>query len=64
MSGITHLVKVFQQKCSQIPRFHGCVASAVRGGSSLSSVVLFTTCQLFQCSSSEKSFSVYQLCKS
>jgi len=28
MSGITHLVKVFQ-KCSQIPRFHGCIISVL-----------------------------------
>ena len=35
MSGITHLVKVFQQMCSQIPRSHGCVESAFRGGAAV-----------------------------
>ena len=35
MNGITHLVKVFQQMYSQIPRSHGCVESAFRGGTAV-----------------------------
>lgn len=60
MSGITHLVKVFQQKCS--PRFHGCIESAFRRGSSsfvavlqldVSSVIfnVAPVKNLFQCTS-------------
>ena len=59
MSGITHLVKVFQQKSSQIPRSHGCVASAFRYTAVVCPVFCYITTR--QCSSSEISFSVNQL---